>query len=141
MALISQMDPTEAGELLYKKFMAAHEANKGGSPEDHPSRDVQKWNRIAATGGMNSEKQIEKGEDDEQPELSAGGNGGNGGPTPAQDGRFYLDSANVPRFEAINAKGETVAILTGDSALLARARQSNPSRAKRMAERIKGYGK
>ena len=27
MALISQMDPKEAGELLYKKFMAAHEAN------------------------------------------------------------------------------------------------------------------
>src|SRR6266404_3978358 len=104
MELISQMDPTEAGELLYKKFMLAHEANKGGAPEDHPSRDVQKWNRIAAAGGTNSEKRIEKGEDDEQPSLTAGGNGGNGGPQPAQDGRYTIGSDSVPRFETSDGR-------------------------------------
>jgi hypothetical protein len=133
MALISQMDPTEAGELLYKKFMAAHEANKGGSPEDHPSRDVQKWNRIAATGGMNSEKRIEKGEDDEQPEKTAGGNAGSGGPMPAQDS-FSIGTDSVPRFEYADGR-----VVYGNDATEANARRSNPTRAANMASRIKGY--
>ena len=135
MALISRMDPKEAGELLYKKFMAAHEANDAnGRPEDHPSRDVQKWNRIAASGGMNSEKRIEKGEDDEQPELTAGGNNGNGsGPAPAQDS-FSIGTDGVPRFETDAGK-----VLLGNAALEARSRQSNPTRASNMAALIKNY--
>jgi hypothetical protein len=135
MALISQMDPKEAGELLYKKFMAAHEANDAnGRPEDHPSRDVQKWNRIAATGGMNSEKRIEKGEDDEQPEKTAGGNNGNGsGPAPAQDS-FSIGTDSVPRYEYADGR-----VVFGSDALEAHSRQSNPTRASNMASRIKGY--
>jgi hypothetical protein len=135
MALISQMDPKEAGELLYKKFMAAHEANDAnGRPEDHPSRDVQKWNRIAATGGMNSEKRIEKGEDDEQPEKTAGGNNGNGsGPAPAQD-RYSVGTDGVPRFETADGR-----VLLGNDALVAHSRQSNPTRASNMAAHIKNY--
>jgi hypothetical protein len=129
------MDPKEAGELLYKKFMAAHEANDAnGRPEDHPSRDVQKWNRIAATGGMNSEKRIEKGEDDEQPELTAGGNNGNGnGPAPAQD-RYSVGTDGVPRFETAAGR-----VLLGNDALVAHSRQGNPTRASNMAARIAGY--
>ncbi len=144
MALISQMDPKEAGELLYKKFMAAHEANDAnGRPEDHPSRDVQKWNRIAATGGMNSEKRIEKGEDDEQPELTAGGNSGSGGPMPAQDSRshFAMGLDGVPRFYQVKeVNGEVLTtVLTGDAAIIARAGMSSPARVKRMAAAIPGY--
>jgi hypothetical protein len=139
MALISQMDPTEAGELLYKKFMAAHEANKGGAPEDHPSRDVQKWNRIAATGGVGSERLIEKGEDDDQPELTAGGNSGNGGATPAQDSARI--SARITAAEAVEdarIRNSGSATMAGDLHA-ARARRSNPATVQGMANAIPGY--
>jgi hypothetical protein len=128
MALISQMDPRAAGEFLYKKFMAAHEANKGGAAEEHPSRDVQKWVRASATGSTpgSTEKEIEKGEDDQQPELTAGGNSGAGGAVPAQDsgGSWVLGLDGQRRFVprggqmlpgdvAINVSRETMS--TGES--------------------------
>ncbi|HWS67706.1 MAG TPA: hypothetical protein VN325_33470 [Steroidobacteraceae bacterium] len=131
MALISQMDPTEAGELLYKKFMAAHEANRGGSPEDHPSRDVQKWNRIAATGGTGSEKRIEKGEDDQQPEITENGNAG---ATPA------MDSAARAAEEIEDSKIRNSGSATMASDLwAARARRSDPRKIRAVAAAIPGY--
>ncbi|HWS68100.1 MAG TPA: hypothetical protein VN325_35455 [Steroidobacteraceae bacterium] len=127
MALISQMDPTEAGELLYRKFMAAHEANKGGAPEDHPSRDVQKWNRIAATGGTGSENQIERTDHgaDNPPDFA-------GKPAnPAQDARVALDEAT----EECRIRNSGAADMESQLTLM-RARRSNPATVRGMAKAL-----
>jgi hypothetical protein len=132
------MSDDEAGVALLKAYRGAcdsYDPDQGHG--NHPSHDVNRWIKIAATGGMNSEKQIEKGEDDEQPELSAGGNNGNGnGPTPTQDGSFSIGSDSVARFTTAAGK-----VLLGNDALVARASQSNPTRAANMASRIANYGR
>ncbi|MGO9930575.1 MAG: hypothetical protein ACLPV8_02010 [Steroidobacteraceae bacterium] len=129
---ISEMTEDDAKQHLYDSYMNAHAAFAGDDPVDgpHPSRDVAHWVNIAATGGTNSEKRIEKGEDDEQPELTAGGNSGNGGASPAQD-----SAAAGAEDDRIRMSGS--ADIAGDLAL-ASARRSNPARIRAMNAAIPG---
>lgn len=123
MARISEMNDDEASATLLRAYRRACDNYDGDNDEHgrHPSKDVNRWIAISATGGTNTEKRIQS-QDDDQPSLTAGGNGGNGGATPAQDGRYSLDSAGVPRF--VTSAG---VVTTGDAALVARANQSSPA--------------
>jgi hypothetical protein len=81
---ISEMSEDEAKQHLYDCYMAAHDAiANGGAEGPHPSKDVTRWR--AAAAGAPVTASVEKAEDDEQPELTAGGNSGNGGPVPGKD--------------------------------------------------------
>src|SRR5208282_1043999 len=73
----------------------------------------------SATGGVAGKT----AGDDVEPSMSATGNRGNGGATPAQDGAFALGTDSVPRFTTT-----TGIVLTGNDALEMQARQSSPSR-------------
>jgi hypothetical protein len=132
---ISQMDPTEAGQRMYEMYMDAHKNYDPEKHGDHPSQDFKRWVDIAATGGENSEEQIQSQDDETvQPKKSASGNSGAGGNVPAQDGRYVVGLDGVPKFIT-----PTGAILVGDAALEANAKQANPARARAMAQHIKGY--
>jgi hypothetical protein len=144
---ISEMEPAAAGAELYRQYMSAHDAWVADHDVRHPSFDTKAWRqtardagtlREAATdeGGLGPVEIQNKAKDDEQPELTAGGNAGNGGPTPAQDGRYTIGADSVPRFETSDGR-----VLLGNDAMLARSRQSNPTRAANMASRIKNYNR
>jgi hypothetical protein len=145
MAKISEMEPAAAGAELYRQYMSAHDAWVADHDVRHPSFDTKAWRqtardagtlREAATdeGGLGPVEIQNKAKDDEQPELTAGGNAGNGGPTPAQDGRYVVGLDGQPRFEHANGR-----VTTGADAIVARAGTSNPTRAANMASRIKNY--
>jgi hypothetical protein len=149
---MSEMDPAEAAALLYGRYMAAHEAYDADEHDGpHPSKDVTRWGNIAATGGRDEgglgPERIQgarsdrgaglgpveiqnKAKDEVQPSESERGNAG---AEPAQDGRYSLDSAGVPRYETAGGQ-----VIVGDAALEANARRSNPARVQRMSAAIKG---
>lgn len=119
---ISEMNDDEAAQVLLRAYRGACGAYDIDEHGDHPSRDVNRWIRIAATGGQ----------DDTQPTESERGNAG---AQPAQDGRYVISTDGVPRFESLDGR----TILTGDAAMLANARRSNPATVRRVANAIKGY--
>jgi hypothetical protein len=164
MARLSEMNDDEAGAALLKAYRGACDAYDPEEHGDHPSHAVASWMKNARDAkakdegglgpveienkrkpGADGEGEVmptnPNGEDDDQPELTAGGNNGNGGAVPAQDGRYGVDSAGVPRFERMNAKGETVGVVVGDAAIVAHSRQSNPARVRRLALAIPGYSR
>ena len=127
---ISEMDDeTAAATLLkaYRNICSVYDSDEHG---EHPSRTVNSWIRASATGGTNSEKQIEKAQDDDQPEVS----GGNGGAQPAQDSMSAAEIENA----AIKRSGRHD--IEGQLALAA-ARRAAPKSAsvRAMSGAIKGY--
>jgi hypothetical protein len=144
---ISEMEPAAAGAELYRQYMSAHDAWVANRDCRHPSFDTKAWRQTARDAGTLREAATDEGglgpveiqkrgaSDDVEPEKTAGGNNGNGsGPMPAQDGRYTVTSDSRPVFETADGR-----VLHGNDALLARAEQSNPSRASNMAARIKGF--
>ncbi len=142
MAKISEMDPAEAGAELYRQYMSAHDAWVADHDVRHPSFDTKAWRQIGRDAGTLREPATDEAtglgpvyiqkrgaEDDVQPEKTASGNQGNGGPTPAMDGRYTIGSDSVPDGR----------VLRGNDAIVARASQANPTRAANMALRIKGF--
>ncbi len=125
---ISEMSEDDAKQHLYDSYMGAHAAYAGDDPVagPHPSRDVSRWR--AAAAGAPVEGQIQKGQDDDQPEKSANGNGGNGGNTPAQD--FALAEARLRQSGSANLEGDLWAL---------RARQTDPRKVRAVAAAIPGY--
>ena len=147
---ISELSDDERREYLDKAYQTACDLCGSGDLEAHPSRTIMDWVRAGRArdkardegglGPVEIENKRKPGNDDlldpasePEPELTAGGNGGNGGAEPTIDGCLSVDSAGVPRFES--ADGRT--ILTGDAAIA--VRQSNPGRVRRVAAAIKGY--
>jgi hypothetical protein len=146
----TQMSDAELGACFrsrYDRLCAAHDMGLDDGP--HPS---ERWHadtailneHRAATakdeGGLGPVEIQNKAKpggakDDTQPELTAAGNYGNGGAEPAQDGKFERTTAGVPRFTSSDGRF----VVTGDAALVANARQSNPARVRRMALAIPGY--
>jgi hypothetical protein len=118
------MDPAEAGKVLYDSYMAAHTACQDESNQGpHPSKSIALWRSVAAGGPAPGSIQKDA---DPQPKVT--------GPTvPAQDGRYTVGSDSVPRFETSDGR-----VLRGNEAIAARAALSNPTRAAKMASRIKG---
>ncbi len=125
---ISEMDDETAAATLLKAYRGAcdsYDPALHGSP--HPSRDANRWIKIAATGGN----------DDLGPIVPAADNppATPGTPrAPVQDGQLEHGSDGTARFTTAAGR-----VLVGDSALEAHAKQLNPSRAANMAARIKGY--
>ena len=68
MAKISDMDPREAADRMYSMYMAAHENFDPEKHGDHPSQAFKNWADIAATGGANSEEQIQSQDDMQEEE-------------------------------------------------------------------------
>lgn len=150
MAKISELavtDPAAAGAELLRQYLSCHDAWLADKENvRHPSFDTKAWRQTARDAGTMREAATDEGglgpveiqkrgaSDDVQPEKDAGSNAGNGGPTPAQDGRYTVTSDSRPVFETSDGR-----VLHGNDALLARARQSNPSRAAKMAAHIKGW--
>ncbi len=129
MAKFSELPADEAKERLYDAYMAHHNAIASGDAEGpHPSKDVTRWR--AAAAGAPVEGEIQK--DDEQPELTAGGNGGNGGPTPARDGRYVVGRDQQLRFVPHGGR-----ILPGDRPVsVAGKTPSTAASQRRMADAI-----
>jgi hypothetical protein len=150
-AKLTEMSDEDAAATLLRIFRQACDAYDPASGASHPGQVIKKmrmdtaeWVRASATGSApgSSERQIQS-QDDVQPEKDAGSNGGNGGPTPAQDSRssFAMGLDGVPRFYQVReVNGEVLTtVLTGDAAIVARAGMSSPTRVKRMADAIPGY--
>lgn len=149
MAKISEMEPAAAGAELYRQYMSAHDAWVADHDVRHPSFDTKAWRQIGRDAGTLREAatdanaglgpvtiQKRGASDDVEPEKTAGGNSGSGGPMPAQDGRYTIGSDSVPRFETSDGR-----VLLGNDATEANARRSNPTRAANMASRIKNYNR
>ncbi len=158
---ISEVSTDEQKDYLHRAYTGACDAFEAGELDGkHPSHQAVDWMQVARArdnardeGGLGAERiqgarsdrgaglgavEIQnKAKDDVQPELTAGGNGGNGGATAAQDdGRYVIGSDSVGRF--ITNDGRT---LSGDAAIEASARQSNPRRVRAQADAISGYGR
>lgn len=100
MAKISELaktDPAAAGAELLRQYMSCHDAWLADRDVRHPSYDTKSWRdtardagtlRATDEGGLGPVEIMKRGQDDEQPELTAAGNAGNGGPTPAQDSQL-----------------------------------------------------
>ena len=126
---ISEMSDDEASSALLKAYRGAcdsYDPDAHGLP--HPSRDVNRWIKISATGGA-------PGQDDVQPSESEPGQAG---PEPAKDGRYVVAADGVPTW--MYADGRTV---HGNDAILARSRALAPnrSRVRGMSAAIKDYGR
>jgi hypothetical protein len=150
MAKLTEMSDEDAAATLLRVFRNACDAYDPASGEPHPGQVIKKmrmdtaeWVRASATGASPgaSERQIQSQDNPpdfenkpENPTLSVP-------PRPTQDGkttiiekaqdRFMVGSDNVARFEFADGR-----VLFGNDALVARARQANPSRAKRMADAL-----
>jgi len=112
-------DAPKAHEIVNQLFSANREAREA---------------REAAAGEPVTREIQKDGEPEtEQPALTAGGNSGNGGKVPAMDGRYEIGTDGVPMFTYA-----TGARITGDAALAARARQSDPRKVRAMNAAIKG---
>jgi hypothetical protein len=140
---VAKLSDADFGAKLvaaYRAYRDLHEAGALDSDAEHPRDTVNNWIstirdcKAQDQGGLGPVEIQNKAKDDEQPSLTAGGNAGNGGPTPAQDGRYVVGLDGQPRFEHADGR-----VTTGADALTARARQANPSRAAAMASRIKGF--
>jgi hypothetical protein len=118
---LSEMSADEAKEKLYNAYMGAHENFDSDNDEhgQHPSRDYRRWTAIAATGGQNSEKQIEPNANDNPPPTE-------GTPQPPVAGN---DSAERIADDMIRLSGHPD--IAGQLAL-ASARRSSPARIKAM---------
>jgi len=136
MAKISEMSDDEASAMLLKAYRGACDCYDSDLHGDHPSLQVNKWfrNARAAASGAPVEGEIQKQGSDNPPDF-AGKPANPALAKPAQDGRFERGTDGVDRF---TSNGRTV---TGDAALLARARASNPSTVRGMTAAIKGYGR
>jgi len=97
---ISEMNDDEASATLLKAYRNACDVYDPDEHGQHPSHTVNEWIRASATGSTpgSTEKQIQSQDDDPQPEKSAGGNAGNGGAVPAQDGRYVIGQDGNRRF-------------------------------------------
>jgi hypothetical protein len=135
MATFNDLSDEQLGKLLrsrYDRLCAAHDM---GLSEQHPSErwaedteTLKAYREAAATGGIAG-----KVAGSDNPPATPGTPKP---PVAGADGRFMIGTDGVPRFEAINAKGDTVSIVTGDAAVEAHARQSDPARVRRMAKAI-----
>lgn len=134
---ISEMPEDEAKQSLFDAYMAHHNAIADGTAEGpHPSKDVTRWR--AAAAGAPVEGEIQK--DDEQPELTAGGNSGNGGPTPAQDSKLGVYVRGLDH--AVRFVPHGGQMLPGDVRVaMPDARPTTAASTRAMKSAIKGYGR
>lgn len=102
----------------YRASVAKDEENTGGSP-----RNIQR---------TPAGKQIKSGADTDQPEIT----GGIAGEHPAMDGVLSSDQNSKPVFTFADGR-----VVTGDRALEASARCSNPVRVRAMKRAIPSYGR
>jgi hypothetical protein len=93
---ISQMSEDEAKQLLFDSYMGAHSAYNADRDGRHPSKDLQRWIDIAASGGVGSEKPIQ--DKDVQPTVTEKGNAG---AEPTMDGARRMSKALGKNYDRI----------------------------------------
>lgn len=155
MAKISDMSDQELGAKMRKILMEYNEHYSAGRLGDDavPAHEVinglsrtNREARAAAAGGPVT-RNIERGEDDTQPSLSANGNNGNGGATPAMDEASILRRLDARRIAADKLSARYAledaaadrAINPAKAHQLLRAQRTSPARVNAMAEVIPGY--
>lgn len=93
MPKLSELPDSEAAKILIDAYRGACDNYDSELHGPHPSKAVTKWLDIASSGGTNSERDIQQSQDDQQPEITAGGNSGAGGKEPTMDGARRMSKA------------------------------------------------
>jgi hypothetical protein len=161
---ISELSDDERREYLDKAYQTACDLCGSGDLEAHPSRTIMDWVRAGRArdkardegglGPVEIENKRKPGNDDllddpnsmdDDPDAIDNPPDFEGKPAnptlrkPAQDGRYSTGTDGVPRFERVNAKGETVSVVVGDAALVVRAAASSPAKVRAMGAALKNY--